>query len=265
MHGLGHPAKLTTLEVGARLAQQLISTAHVLDIAAPFLDRGQRVEIDRIAVVGPHVVGIDRIDVVCDRAVIAAGMPALRQRIGQHQFGGDLAGREPVIHEAHGLIVQIAVHIALIGHELGRARLPPHRPVMLGIDHIDMRQVFSQRLIKILAPRQRIAGLGTADGAQVVHQLTGVFGQVQHTQRREKKMHLGWCLGARRELKDDLDAIDHMTLARLRDQDGRLDQRHAPGTGDFAKPTVDIAARAGRQGPAELKSRTPHHRHAGED
>ena len=86
----------------------------------------------RVAVVRAHVVRIDGVDVVRNRAVVAAREPLARQlRRATSARSAISLGVQAMAHQAQRLVVQVAVHVALTRDILGDPLAPPHRPVML--------------------------------------------------------------------------------------------------------------------------------------
>ena len=64
------------------------------------------------------------------------------------------------------------------------------------------------------------ARLGAANGAQVVHRVAGVLGQVQRAQTGEEQVHVRRRLGAGRHLELDLHAVEGVGLTGGGDVDG---------------------------------------------
>ena len=87
---------------------------------------------------------------------------------------------------------------------------------MLGEHHVGLGGELIARLVQILGPGVGIAHLRAADRIDVVQVVRGVLGEVERLEARIEHVHLGRRLGLGRELEDDLDAVDHVRLDRLR-------------------------------------------------
>ena len=262
---LGHPSVVARLEVLARALEHRIGTAHVLQILDRLGLRRQRIEVDRIAVVRPQIVRIHRPDIVCQSAVIRPRVPAALQRGRHREVFSNLVRRQAMAHQPQGLVVQVAVHVALLFDEAPDLALIPGRPVVLRDADVGAVDESVECLVQVLRPGQRVPGLGTADRAQVVHRVTAVFRQVQHPQLRKKEIHLSRRFGLGRELEDDLDAVDDEGLGRLGDDAVGRDQAHRSAPGDLAQTAVNMPARTTLERRAKLEHRAPSHRHAGQD
>ena len=131
--------------------------------------------------------------------------------------------------------------------------------MVLRQDHIAARSVTVQGHMQVFRPRQRIAYLGAAQRAQVVHVVGGVLGQVQRALGRKIEMHFRRRLGFGRELELDLDAVDHVHLVRLADGHGGRDQARRRARHGLAQAGIDLAIGTLGQRGAELELRAAGH------
>ena len=134
---------------------------------------------------------------------------------------------------------------------------------MLGEGHVDLAAEAVSGLVQIFRPGVGVTHLRAADRIDVVQIVGGVLGQVQRPECRVEHVHLGRRLGLRRELEDDLDAVDPVCLDGLPDEAGRRDEGDGATRETLAETRVDLGARAPRQGRAELELSAPDHRRAG--
>ena len=87
--------------------------------------------------------------------------------------------------------------------------------MVLGEHHVGVRAEPVERLVQVPGPGVGVAGLGAADGIDVVQVVRGVLGEVQRPEPGIEHVHLGRRLGLRRELEYDLDAVDAVHLDRV--------------------------------------------------
>jgi hypothetical protein len=123
---------------------------------------------------------------------------------------------------------------------------------VLGDHDIAPRAVALQGATDVLRPGQGIAHQRAAYRQQVVHVLGGDLDHVQHPELRVIHDHFRRCLGARRQLEDDVHAVDAARLDGLVDQLGRRDQRGGAERQRLAQPRVDLAPFSARHLGAEL-------------
>ena len=140
----------------------------------------------------------------------------------------------------------------------------PGRPVVLGEDDVRMRRELVERLVEVARPQARIAHLGAAQWAQVVHRVLAQLGEVQRAQaagrRRTSPKAPRFRAPARRRSR------------RRRSHGARAPARWCASAGSgsmvpsagLAEAAVDLPAGAARQGGAELELRAPRHRIAGD-
>ena len=91
----------------------------------------------------------------------------------------------------------------------------PDRPVMLRDDDLRVSAEPVERVAEVLRPAFRVAHLRAPQRQQVVQRMRRVLGDVEDVQLREKEVHLGRRLRGRREMEDDVDAVDGAGLYRL--------------------------------------------------
>ncbi|WP_293187197.1 hypothetical protein, partial [Ottowia sp.] len=103
-----------------------------------------------------------------------------RQRARHHQLlGSDLARREAVAHQAQRLVVQVALHVAVLAQVLHHVLGAPARPVVLGKADASAWPANVHAFIHVAGLGQRVAHLGARMGHRVMHGMAGVFGHVQ--------------------------------------------------------------------------------------
>ncbi len=132
------------------------------------------------------------------RAVIAAVEPLLGEHVRQLQDFGDFGAGEAVIHEAHGLVVQEFVGVAVAGQEGLDFGLAETRNAVGGEHHVALRGEEADGFREVIGPGFRVAHLGAAGGQQVVHGQIGVFGHEYGAELRQEEIHLrrrfgAWC------------------------------------------------------------------------
>ena len=171
-----------------------------------------------------------------------------------------------MVHQAHALVVDVLVEIALVREGPGHAHPAPRGPVVLRDEHVAVGAEALERVAEMRRPGARVAHLGAAERQQVVHRLGGVLSQIQHPLLRQEEVQFGWRLGVGRELEHHRHAVDDARLEGLGDRGGGRDDR-APGraeTVDLAETGVDRAARTAGQGRAELVGGAAAHGVAGD-
>ena len=134
--GLGDPAVLALLEVHARPGENGVGATHVLDRLPGALDGRELVERRRVAVEEAQVVGVDGLDVVADRAVVAAVGEAAADPLRELDHLGDLGRPVAVVREAERLVVDVAVEVALALEEGDDRLVAPGRPVVRREDDV---------------------------------------------------------------------------------------------------------------------------------
>ena len=202
-------------------------------------------------------------------------MDLIGEGLGQFELFGDFGRHEALVREPHGLIVHPAVEVALVSEELRHIVGAPTRPMMTGKHQCTVDPEQFQRLVDVLRPAERVAGLGTTQWQQVVHVVRAVLRHAQPTLARpvgllgtalgEEEVHLGWGLGLGRELEDDPDAVDRLLLSGLGDVLSRRNQADLTHRCRLAEAAVDVLAGPGRQGHAELVVGAAAHRRPRDD
>jgi hypothetical protein len=81
--------------------------------------------------------------------------------------------------QTHRLVVDVAVHVALLAEEAAHVVGPPARPVVRREHDLGVVAVQVDRLADVLRPGERVAGLGAADRDEVVHVVRAVLGHAQ--------------------------------------------------------------------------------------
>jgi hypothetical protein len=176
--GLGHKAKLALGKILFGPRQDRVGAAHIFDVFLAGLDRRQGIEIGGIGVVPAEILLVDRFHIMPDMAVVTACVPGAFKACRQADGLGDLGGRQPVVHQADGLVVREFIEVALLADHGVDARFAPDRPVVLAAHRVCSSAPHPQRLAEIFRPRQRIAHIGAAERQQIVEIMRAVFGQV---------------------------------------------------------------------------------------
>ena len=211
---LGCPAVVALVVSRLCGGDGLVRTADQIEPALGRFLRRQRVEVGGVAVVGAEIELVDRLDVVPQVAVVATRAEEGRQRRRQLDQLGDLARRVAGVDQAHGLVVHVLVHVAVLGDEVDDARVAPHRPVVLAEIDLGVAQVVDG-LLQVGRPLQRVAHLGTAHREQVVHGLRQVLGATVGLLVRDRERELGRRLGAGDVVEHEAHAVDHQFLLGL--------------------------------------------------
>ena len=192
-------------------------------------------------------------------------MPALAQAVRPGQALGDLGGLQAMAHQAHGLVVQHAVHVTLLGHVAHHALVAKSGPMVLCQHHITAAGIPVQGHMQILGPGQCVTHLRAAQRAQVVHGVVGVFSQVQCAFPGKIEVHFCRCFGVGRELELNRHAVDRVRLMGITDRPGRRNQSR-PRLGQvFAQARVHLPRGPHGQGIAKLELRAPCHGHTSDD
>jgi hypothetical protein len=192
-------------------------------------------------------------------------VPFLREARGQLDPLGDLRAGVSEVDQPQSLVVQVGVHVALLGQVVGDPLGTPTRPGVAGEDGVGVGTEQLDRLVEVPGPDPRIADQRPAQGEQVVLGVAGVLGDEQRAPVRKKEVHLRRGLGSGRELEDEADAVDRLLLARLRHVDRRVDHAHRADRCRIAQARGHPAARAGLEQRAEHVARAPAHRDPGVD
>ena len=215
-----------------------------------------------IAVIPAEVPLVDRLDVVTERAVVAAGVPRVFQRRGQGELFGDLDTGLALVHSPQGLVVHVGVGVTLPGQEGGDPAGSPGWPVVRREDDIGPGAEQPHRLTEIAGPGARVADLGAAQGQDLVQGVGGVLGHAQRPGAGKEDVHLGRGFGAGCHLEDHADTVDNGLLAGVRDVDGGRQQRDRAVRGGHAQPGADLPGRSCREVSRVDVRRAPRHRRA---
>ena len=256
---LGSPAVLAPLAGLLGCCKYRVGPTHQGDIFGRGIFGCQAVQVGRVAVVPAHVSVVDRLGVVADAAVVAPAGPVLGQRLWHFKNLGNLGAGVALVEHAQGLVVEVAVHVALAAEKVADPVGSPDRPVVRREHDLGFPAKQVQRLAQILGPGQRVAHIGTAQGLDVVHIVGGVLGGTKGVEIREVKIHLGGRLRPGGQVELDFDPGDGLCLVRLGDFDcGRIqgDRAHALA---FAQPGVYLALVVlGQDRPIHVLGAPPH-------
>ena len=88
------------------------------------------VVVGRHTIPPPKVVLIDRLGIVVERAVVATHRKILLDKRRLTQHFSNLMERESVVGQAQGLIMHVAIAVALISQHVSDRLLAPSGPVM---------------------------------------------------------------------------------------------------------------------------------------
>ena len=193
-------------------------------------------QVGRVGVVPAEVALVDRLDVVANRAVVAAGMPGMVQIWWQLHHLGDFAVDVALVDQPQGLVVQVGVHVPLLGQVGDDLWGAPGGPVMRGERHIRLVGEQLDRLGQVAGPDPRVADLRAAQGQQVVQVVRGVLGHAQRPLVREVEVHLCGSFGAGGHLEHDPDPVQDFLLAGTGDVQGRCDQAGRAGRSPAPSP-----------------------------
>ncbi len=247
----------------ARLHRVL--SAHRLDIAFRGGLRRQLVQVCGVRVVPAEIALVDRLRIMAHRAVIAAVVPLLRQHVGQLQHFRDLARDEAGVHQPDRLVVQEFVGVAMVreeSHDLFRAEA---RNAMRGKHHVAFPREEADRFRQVIRPGLRIAHQRAARGQQIVHAEVRVLRHEDRAVIRQKEVHLGGGFRSRRDLEHHPHIAHGQFLSRMRDVDGRRDQRGRAHGGPRPEARGRLAAAAMLQRQPELVARAAQHRRPRDD
>ncbi|MNJ38149.1 hypothetical protein D3C77_329900 [compost metagenome] len=235
------PAIVTLGDRLLGLVHDDLSATHELDVLLPGLDRRQRMQVGRVAVVPAQVALVNRLGVVVDRTVIAAVMPLLAGAVRQLQLLGDFGHGQALVGQVQRLVVDVLEHIALVGNEFDDALLAPHRPMVLSKHNLHLAAIAVDDLVQGLPPVGGVAHLGAAQGIEVVQSVGGVLGSVEQLELWEPDQHFGWRLGARCHLELHLDAVYRAFFAGFGNRVGRWNQGECTKGGGLAEARVHLA------------------------
>ncbi len=218
----------------------------------------------RVAVEEAQIALIDGAHVVADRAVVAAAGPCPREARRQRHLRGDLGRCEAAIGKAQGLVVQIAIEVAVAREELHDPLFAPARPVVLGEHHIRVCSEQLDGLAQVLRPAQRVAHERAARREHVVQAVGGVLRHAQHALLGEVEVHLHRRLALRNELEEEAHAVDLLFLTGRGHLMGGRYQGDRAARCRLADARVDLTPRPALQTGREHVGGATRHRGAGE-
>ncbi|GHI27035.1 hypothetical protein Shyd_84060 [Streptomyces hydrogenans] len=138
--------------------------AEGLHPAAGLLGRRVLPQVGGVAVEPAHVALVDGLDVVAERAVVAAVRPDPFERGREAEGLGDLGAGQAPVDLADGLVVQVAVEVPLVGEELDDGVVAPGGPVVGGEGDVGGPGVEADGLGEVAGPGVGVADLGAAQG-----------------------------------------------------------------------------------------------------
>ena len=174
VHQLRCPAVVAVVERLLTLGQKRVRPADGFDVAFAVLHRRMRIQVSGNAVEPTEIEGVDRFDVVAERAVVPAVVPLLSDGVGNLDLVGNLYRCQPLVGKAQRLVVEILVQVCLIRHELQYLVVAPRRPMMLRENDFDVGEQL-HRQADVVRPGLGIASLGAAQRVQIVHRVRDVL------------------------------------------------------------------------------------------
>ena len=228
-------------------------------VSPALLHRGVLPQVRGIAVVPAHVALVDRLDVVADGPVIAAGVPRVLQRRRHLDRLRDLGAGQALVEHPQRLVVEVCVQVALLAQEPGQPLAPPGRPVVRREHDVGSAAEAVHGLREVARPDPRIPYQCAPDREDVVQDVGRVLGHAQRSAIGEEDVHLRRGLGARRELELHPDAIDRPLIAGRRDRVGWGDQRDGSGRRCLAKARAHLGGRSALEGRAVHIAGAPCH------
>jgi hypothetical protein len=154
-------------------------------------------------------------------AVIAARVPFAADAVWQLQLLRDLARRQPVVEQPHGLVVHIFVEVALLGEIVPDPRIAANRPVVLADQRLGAIAPAFERLVDVFRPVERASHHRAAERQQVVEIVRAVFRQIQQLVVRHEEMHFGRRFAVGRHLEFEFESVDAAFVSRRHDEIGR--------------------------------------------
>ena len=136
--------------------------------------------------------------------------------------------------------MRVLVNVAVLGDEIGNARVAPDRPVVLAEVDVGVTQLV-QRLLHVLGPAQRVAHLGAAHRQQVVHGLRQGLGAAVGLLVGAGQSHLGRRFGTGHVVEDEAHAVKHQLLRRLRNDLRRRQDAEGAVDHALAQTGIDVA------------------------
>ena len=247
------------------LGDDLLPASHHLDIERRRILRRERNQRRRVAVPVAEVAVDDRPGVVGDRAVVAAAIPPLLERLRKLVDVVDLIDRDALVGQMEHLIVEVGVEIPLPTENLLHPVIPPPGPMVRAEHHDGLLAEAVEGNVDVLRPIEGVAHKRAAERVEVVERGTDVLGDPQSLHVGDVGVHLRRGLGVGRVLENHPHAVHLDLLDVLLHDVGRGDQaRRAAGDG-VAEALGDVAIRAHREEHAILIEHSPIHGVAGED
>ncbi|MCY1180943.1 hypothetical protein D9M73_214200 [compost metagenome] len=152
--------------------------------------------------------------------MVAAVVPLVGQRLRQLDVLVDLVDGHALVGLVQGLVVEVAVQVALLLQRADDVVMAPARPVVRGDHHLGLVAEAVQHFVDVFAPAQRVAGLGATQGVEVVQRAGHVLGNQQHLLLRQPDVHFRRRFGARGVLEGEGHAIQFDIFQRALDQAG---------------------------------------------
>src|SRR6267378_114005 len=150
-----------------------------------------------------------------DRAVIFARGPVVLKPRWHRTGRGNLGRPQPLIHHSDCLVMYIFVEVTLISQSRSHPFVTPHRPMMLGDQHLRVRTELLERGIEILRPTIRVAHYGAAKREQIVQRVSRILCHIQDMRLWQVNQHLGRRFRVQSKLKYESYSIDSAGLHRL--------------------------------------------------
>src|SRR5262249_10503114 len=141
---------------------------------------------------------------------------------------------------AQRLVMQIFIHVPLLGEKVLNTLIAPHRPVMLSKNDIKLIPKQFDCQIDRLPPGGSIAYFGTAQRIEVVQVVRHILSRAQSMELGEVEEHFRWCLGFVGHHKHDFDAINGTSLARLLENIGGRDQSSSAKRVRFSQSAIHL-------------------------
>jgi hypothetical protein len=125
-------------------------------------DGRKAIEIGGIAVEPSEIENVGSGHVVVQRPVVATVGPKIVESLRQANLFGDLTHGVAVIDETKGLVIDVAVHVALLLEEVIYVLNAPCGPVVLSVHHLGFVAPHAEGLVEVLGPREGLADLRAA-------------------------------------------------------------------------------------------------------
>ena len=260
------PAVVAGLDGRPCFLHDRVGTTHALHVLVRRVDGRERVKVCGVRVEPTEVALVHGLRVVTQRAVVAADVEAVVEPRRNRQRLRDFERGLAVVGAPHGLVVDPAVGVALFGHELACRVVAEARPVMTHEHNVRLRREQLDRLVEVLAPRERVTDLRTARRIDVVQRCAAVFGHTEQAPVRQEDVHLRGRFGVGRVLEPQAHTVDGQFFAGGGDLSGRRDQATRTEQRDgLAETAVHVALHVAREEPAIHVAGTAQHGRTGGD